>query len=291
MGIGGGSSLDIAKGLSILSHNEGSISDFSGVNRVPRRGLPLLLVPTTAGTGSEVTNVAVYSDDNHTKFGVVTPHNIPDIAVIDPELSIGLPPEQTAITGLDALSHALESFVGRNNSFFSEPYALAAINDVANFLLRAYRNGADIEARERMMRASMFAGIAFTNTQTGGAHGCGMALGIAAQLPHGLAVTLMLPAVIRFNIPKATERYARAAHILDPQTCSLPDEVAAEQCATVIEKLTQDLGIQMGLRNYGVTDKHIAEIAAAAFKNTRIWVNNPREPSLHDIEMIVQQSM
>lgn len=291
LGIGGGSTLDIAKGVSILFHNPGSIADYAGVGVVPKKGLPLLLCPTTAGTGSEVTNVAVYSDEGHNKFGVVTPHNIADHAVLDPLLTLGLPAEQTALTGLDALSHALESYVGVYNSFLTEPYALQAIGYVSSYLPRAYDDGSDQEAREFMLRASMLAGLSFTNTQTGGAHACAMALGVAVQLPHGKAVTLMLPSVMRYNAIAAKERYARVAQILDPASVSPSLEEASQHAAVAVERLAERLGVELGLRNYGVTDKDVPHIAELAHRNQRIWVNNPRKPDRAEVESIIRNAL
>jgi alcohol dehydrogenase len=291
IGIGGGSSLDVAKGVSLLMRNRGSIYAYAGVDRVPRRGIPLILVPTTAGTGSEVTNVAVYSDENHNKFGVVTRHNIADVAVLDPLLTVGLPPEQTALTGLDALSHALESYVGPYNSFLTELYSLQAIRYVAAYLVRAFRDGSDLKAREHMLRASMLAGLSFTNTQTGGAHACAMALGLGTQLPHGHAVTLMLPEVIRFNLPAASEKLALVAQILAPSNVDLPPEEAAQACPDAVKALAQTFGIQFGLSNYGVDSRHLTTIARAALKNERIWANNPRKPTLEDVESIISSSL
>ena len=291
IGIGGGSALDIAKGIAVLTGNEGSIVDFGGVGKVTRKGLPLILCPTTAGTGSEVTNVAVYSDQRHNKFGVVSPHNIADFAVLDPMLTLGLPPEQTALTGLDAMAHAMESYVGLFNSFLTEPYALAAMRYVSRYLEPAFENGKDLEAREYMLRASMLAGISFTNTQTGGAHACAMALGVATQLPHGMAVTLMLPAVMRFNAPAAKDRYAEVARILDPEGAPPDNKAAASHAAAAVEKLATKLGVHLGLRNYGVADNRVSEIAELAFKNQRIWINNPRKPSREDVKAIIRDAM
>lgn len=291
VGIGGGSSLDVAKGVAVMAHNTGSIADFAGVGKVRNNGLSLVLLPTTAGTGSEVTNVAVFSDLNHNKFGVVTPFNIPDVAILDPGLTVGLPPIQTAFTGLDAFSHALESYVGRFNSFLTEPFALQGIEYAANYLQRAYRNGSDIEAREYMLRAAMFGGLSFTNTQTGGAHACAMALGVAAKLPHGLAVTLMLPEVMRYNAEAVPAKFARVASIIDPGLVTGNETSDAANAIIAFKELARSVGIEFGLRRHGVTENVVPKIAELALRNTRIWVNNPRNPSREDVETIIRNSL
>lgn len=286
IGIGGGSALDTAKGVAIAATTGVPLITFAGVDKVPGRRLSLVLVPSTAGTGSEATNVAVFSDHEHNKSGVVSSHIVPDAAMLEPDILRGLPPSVIAITGLDAMAHAMESFVGVYNSFLTEPFALTALRYVAQYLRRAYTDPEDDTAREHMLRASLLGGIAFTNTQTGGAHACAMPLGTRAKLAHGEAVTLMLPAVMRFNLPAATDRYAVIAETFDCANSSMDVEQAACRAIDYVETLATELGVAFGLANHGITHRDIDRLADLSAGNARIWINNPRQPTLEEIKQI-----
>lgn len=291
VGIGGGSAMDAAKGVAVAVGTDSPLRSFAGVDRVPYRKAALILVPTTAGTGSEVTNVAVFSDQEHNKIGIVSPHIIPDVALLDPELTIGVPPQTTAIAGLDAMAHALESFSGVYNSFLTEPYALCALRYVAEYLGRAHRNPRDRVARQYMLRASLLSGVAFTNTQTGGAHACAMPLGTRCRLAHGEAVIQMLPAVMRYNLLSATERYARAAVAFGCATESTDVDVAARESIAFVERFAAELGVKIGLARHGLSPPDLPELAELSLKNQRIWANNPRQPTIDDIVEIYRDAL
>src|SRR5512144_92735 len=206
--VGGGSPIDTAKCASVLATNEGSAEDYLGIDKVQKAGIPKIVIPTTAGTGSEVTNVAVLSlKSAHTKKGIVTRYLFGDVAILDPELTLGLPPAITAATGMDALTHAIEAYVSRFAQPLTDHYALEAIRLIGRSLRTAVHNGADLAARERMLTGSMYAGLAFGSAATGMVHGLAMPLGGQFNVPHGIANAVLLPYVMRFNLVGALERY------------------------------------------------------------------------------------
>ncbi len=293
VGLGGGSSMDIAKAAAVIRTNPDPIETYRGVNLVPKPGLPTVLVPTTAGTGSEVTSIAVLSDTvNKVKVGVVSEHMFARCALLDPALTVKLPPRVTASTGLDALIHAIESYVGRQASFMTEPLALAAIELVAENLRKAYACGEDLDARTGMLRASLLAGMAFANTQTGAAHACALALGGAFHVPHGIATSLMLPAVMRFNSIAVPEKFARIATIFGEKVVGLPPTAAARRAVSAVIALIEDVDFKLGLENYGVTESDIPGLAEASIlPAARLWNNNPRSATREQVERIFRDSL
>jgi len=291
VGLGGGSSLDVAKATAIGCTNPGPMEAYAGVNLVPRPGLPTVLIPTTAGTGSEATCVAVLSDTaNKVKIGVFSEFLFARLALLDPRLTLGLPAAMTAATGLDALIHALESYTGRQATFLTEPLALAALELAARYLRRACADGSDLEARTGMLRASLLAGMAFTNTQCAAAHACSMALGGAFHIPHGVATALMLPAAMRFNLPAAPEKFSRIAQIFGEPTAGLAPLEAAAGAITAIERLIRDLDVKLGLENYGVDPAAVPGLARAALGLGRLWRNNPRTADQEEVEGLFRDS-
>ncbi|MBW2603554.1 MAG: iron-containing alcohol dehydrogenase [Deltaproteobacteria bacterium] len=291
VGLGGGSSLDIAKATAVMMTNPGPIESYAGVNLVPKPGLSTIMIPTTSGTGSEVTSISVLSDtENKVKKGVVSDYMFAKLALVDPALTVKLPPHITASTGLDALIHAIESYVGKDATVLTEPLALSAIQLIAKYLRRAYANGSDLAAREGMSNASLIAGLAFANTQTGAAHACGMSLGGMFHVPHGVATSLMLPAVMKFNSIVAPEKFADIAMAFGEVTEGLSPMAAAEKAVDAVVRLIDDLGFQMGLENYGVQSSDIPALAAGAMPATRLWNNNPRNATQKEVEEIFRSS-
>lgn len=277
VGLGGGSAMDISKAAAMMVNNEAPINQYAGMNLVPKPGLPTILVPTTAGTGSEVTSIAVLSDTvNHVKVGVVSDYMFARTVLLDPELTVGLPPHVTAFTGLDALIHAIESYTGRMASFLTEPLALEAIRLVAANLRAAYADGSNLAARTGMLKASLLAGMAFANTQTAGAHACALSLGGKFHVPHGIATSLMLPAVMAFNSIAAPEKFARIAEIFGESTQGLGVMDKAELAIKAVVRLINDTGFTLGLENYKVAREDIPDLAKGAMKAARLWNNNPR---------------
>jgi len=291
VGLGGGSSLDICKAAAVMRTNEGPVRRYAGVNLVPKPGLPALLIPTTAGTGSEVTSIAVLSDTaNEVKVGVVSDHMFARAVLLDPELTLGLPPHITASTGLDALIHAIESYTGNQATFLTEPLALRAIELIARHLRAAYANGANLEARIGMLQASLLAGMAFANTQTAGAHACALSLGGKFHVAHGVATSLMLPAVMRFNCIAAPEKFTRIAEAFGEPVEGLAPMAKARKAIAAVEGLIRDVGFKLGLENYGVGRQDIPGLAAGAMIAARLWKNNPRSISEDQVTAIFEDS-
>ncbi|MFO7687763.1 MAG: iron-containing alcohol dehydrogenase [Desulfobacterales bacterium] len=291
VGLGGGSSLDISKAAAVMNTNEGPIQKYAGVNLVPKPGLPTLLIPTTAGTGSEVTSISVLSDTvNKVKVGVVSDYMFARTVLLDPELTLGLPPQITASTGLDALIHAIESYTGCQASFITEPLAMAAIRRIARHLRTAYARGSSLEARSGMLKASLLAGMAFANTQTAGAHACALSLGGKFHVPHGIATSLMLPAIMRFNSIAAPEKFADIAEAFGETTDGLAPMDKAQKAIDGVVGLIGDVGFKLGLENYGVSREDIDDLAKGAMTAVRLWNNNPRSATEEQVRDIFADS-
>lgn len=291
LGLGGGSSIDTAKAAAVLCKNPGPIKDYAGVNLVPKPGLKTIFIPTTAGTGSEATCVAVLSDQvNSIKIGIFSELLFGAAAFCDPTLTLTLPPRVTAHTGLDALIHAIESYTGKTVSLLNQTLVLEAIRLTAAYLRRAYADGSDLEARSGMLKASLLAGMAFTTTQCAAAHSFSMALGGIHHLDHGLATTLFLPAVMEFNLIACPEKFATIGQIFgQPQKGLSPMERAGAGIEAVLE-LIADLDVSLGLENHGVSREDIEAVAKGSLSAARLWNNNPRTATLEQAREIVEAS-
>jgi alcohol dehydrogenase len=214
VGIGGGSAMDTGKAVAAIVGNKGKAADYLGLNKVPGPGLPTIMIPTTAGTGSEVTFTAVFvRKDMKKKEGMNSPYLYPELALLDPALTLSLPPEPTATTGMDALCHAIESYTSVNASPMSELLSMEAIRLIASNLRTSVHNGSDLEAREQMLLGSLYAGLGLANAGVGAAHSLSYPLGGKFGIPHGMANTLMLTGIMAFNLPGALEklRWARSS--------------------------------------------------------------------------------
>jgi alcohol dehydrogenase class IV len=291
IGLGGGSAMDISKAAAVMVNNDGPINQYAGVNLVPRPGLPTILIPTTAGTGSEVTSIAVLSDTaNQVKVGVVSDHMFARLVLLDPELTVGLPPNITASTGLDALIHAIESYTGSQATFLTEPLAMESIRLIGKYLRLAYADGANLVARTGMLQASLLAGMAFANTQTAGAHACALSLGGKYHLPHGIATSLMLPAVMRFNAIATPKKFADIAEAFGEPLNGLSTMEKTEKAISAVERLINDVGFKLGLENYGVKREDIPMLAKGAIGAVRLWNNNPRRATEEQVQQIFEDS-
>lgn len=277
VGIGGGSALDSAKGISAMINNEGNLKDYVGVGLIPRPALPLILLPTTAGTGSEVTNVAIFTDkESGVKSGVVSDYIRARVAVIDPGLTLGLPAKPTAYSGMDALCHAIEAYTSVNASPLSDMYALEAIRLAAENLRTAVFQGGNMEARTGMAAASLYAGIAFGNAGVTAVHALAYPLGARYHVPHGLANAILLPSVMRYNLPGSMKRFAVVA---DMMGVGMATELARDKAMlgiNEVETLSGDVGIPAHLRDLGVKEEDLAPMADEAARISRLLSNNPR---------------
>lgn len=291
VGIGGGSALDTAKAIGLMLVNDGNIKDYVGIGKVPRAGAQVIAVPTTAGTGSELTIWSVLSDKvAKAKISVGSVLNCPAIALLDPELTLSLPPQITAATGMDALTHALESYVNTATQPISEAMSDQAMTLIARSLRTAVADGSDVEARGDMLLASTIAAMAFNSTRLGLVHAFAMPLGAKFGIPHGLVNAIMLPEVMRFNHLANPRKFARIAEIFGEKTAGLSVEEAAALSVSAIEKLKLDVGITAKLSNFGVTEGRFDEIVDEAMLSGNVPVN-PRQPTKDDMKALLRAEL
>ncbi|GGK33612.1 iron-containing alcohol dehydrogenase [Salinarimonas ramus] len=279
VGLGGGSSLDVAKVAALLAGSGEALARAYGVGNAEGPRLPLVLVPTTAGTGSEVTPISIVTTGAHTKMGVVSPLLLPDVAILDPDLTLGLPAPVTAATGVDAMVHAIEAFTSAspNANPVSKALAREALRMLGGAIVAACRDGSDREARGAMLMGSMLAGQAFANSPVAAVHALAYPLGGHFGIPHGLSNALVLTQVMRFNLPAAREAYATLAPDVFP---GCPKD--AEALIARLEALCAEIGLARRLRDVGVPEDALPRLAEDAMKQTRLLVNNPREVTLAD---------
>ena len=287
MGIGGGSSLDIAKVAAVLAAHTGEINDFFGVDLVPAAGIKTILVPTTAGTGSEVTPIAILSDvAEKLKKGIVSQHLFPAVAVLDPELTIGLPSHVTAATGLDALIHAVEAYTSKNATSITDLLAAEAMSLICSNIRTAYANGTDMEARANMLEGSLLAGMAFANAGVTAVHAFAYPIGAEFHIPHGVANSIMLAPVMEFNMLGNLPKFADMADFLGEITEGLNDRRAAQLTIDAMRELAADLQIPEHLSDFGVKEEDLPQLSQGVMKVTRLLANNPRELTVEDAEAI-----
>jgi alcohol dehydrogenase len=276
VGLGGGSSMDVAKLLSVLLASEQPLTDMYGVNRVTGGRLPLVQIPTTAGTGSEVTAVSIVTVGEATKMGVVSPQLFADLAILDAELTLGLPPEATAATGIDAMVHAIEAYTSvRLKNPISDMLAVRALQLLSAHLLSACRNGADRTAREAMLLGATFAGQAFANAPVAAVHALAYPIGGIYHVPHGLSNALVLPHVLKFNAQEAAPRYAVLADAILPAIAGTSEQ-KTEAFIGHIEQLIAETGIPATLRAVGIERDGLERMAKDAMLQQRLLINNPR---------------
>ena len=280
VGFGGGSSMDVAKLAALLAGSNEDLDGAWGVANAKGPRLPLVLAPTTAGTGSEATPVSIITVGGEEKRGVSSPIILPDIAILDPELTLGLPAAITAATGVDAMVHAIEAYASENanNNPMSKMLARQALRLLGANIETAVFNGDDIEARGAMLLGSMLAGQAFANSPVAAVHALAYPIGGSFHVPHGLSNALVLPHVLRFNAPEAASLYAEIAADAFPDLAG--GTGTRGRCAAFIDSLAAlcaKLGLQTKLREVGIGENDLPKMAADAMRQTRLLVNNPRE--------------
>lgn len=277
--IGGGSPMDVAKVGALIAGGDEALAEIYGVNRAHGPRLPLALVPTTAGTGSEVTPVAIITTGEARKMGVVSPLLLPDMAVLDAELTLGLPPAVTAATGIDAMVHAIESYASTspNNNPISQGLARQALRLLGANIRKATFDGANLEARSAMLLGSLFAGQAFGNAPVAAVHALAYPIGGHFHVPHGLSNALVLAPVLRFNLPKASDLYAEIAADAFPELGALDIKARGAAFVEKLAELGRELGIPHRLRDLQIPREALPMMAREAMKQTRLLVNNPRE--------------
>lgn len=286
LAVGGGSAIDTAKAVSVMLTNEGEISEYMGLDKIKKIGVPLIAVPTTAGTGSEVTIFTIITDArNDVKMLIGGGLLMPQVAIADPLLTLSMPPALTAATGMDAMCHAIEAYVSLKANPLSDMFALSAIELLSDFLRPAWANGNNLEARENVMIASMKAGVAFTNSSVTLVHGMSRPIGANFHIPHGLSNAVLLTTVMEFSLIAKPERYARIAEAMGVNTFGLNDLEAAKLSVAAINDLVQDIKIP-SLNELGIEEAKLIEKApkmAEAAINSGSPGNNPRQVTKEDI--------
>jgi alcohol dehydrogenase class IV len=306
LGLGGGSNMDLAKmAATVLAHG-GTPRDFLGEDKVPGPVLPLVCIPTTAGTGSEVSASGVFTDqDNHIKAGAMSNYLRPAVAIVDPRLTLSCPRKVTADSGIDALTHAIEAYTAVDNAAFPLPpgqtslyqgrhplgdcLAEKAIAIIGANLQRAVENPSDLVAREAMALGAMLAGLAFSNVGVALVHALEYPLGGATHCSHGAGNGMLLPYVMRYNLPTRKRELARVAELLGEDVSGLDETAAAERAVTAVAELNRKIGIPARLREFGATQQQIPDFAEKALGIARLIRVNPRVPTLPEmIELLTE---
>jgi alcohol dehydrogenase len=291
IGFGGGSSLDAAKLAALLAAGDTQLEDVYGVDKVRGARLPLVLVPTTAGTGSEVTPIAIVTTGENMKQGVVSPVLLPDVALLDAELTLGLPRPVTAATGIDAMVHAIEAYTSKRlKNPMSDSLARESLRLLSANIRRACDTPTDREARQAMLVGACMAGMAFANAPVAAVHALAYPVGARFHVPHGLSNSLVLGPVLRFNLPAALPHYAELAEQVLPHAAGSP-EARAAALIDWLEALPAALGLPTRLADMGIGAQDIEGLADDAMRQTRLLVNNPREVARADAVAMYRQAL
>tara|TARA_B110000902_G_scaffold89237_1_gene105976 strand:+ start:1070 stop:2110 length:1041 start_codon:yes stop_codon:yes gene_type:complete len=281
--VGGGSSMDVAKVVAVLLGSQQTLSELYGVDQVTGGRLPLILVPTTAGTGSEVTPVAVITTGETTKAGVSSPVLLPDVAVLDASLTLGLPASITAMTGVDAMVHAIEAYTSRHKKNpLSDNLAVKALALLSRNIRTAVHEGGNREARENMLLGACLAGQAFANAPVGAVHALAYPLGGHYHIPHGLSNSLVLPCVLEFNASHADELYAELAEVVIGAPVAGSASAKSAALTAALRQLVDDVKLPATLQQAGVKESDLEMLASDAMLQQRLLMNNPREVSYED---------
>jgi 1,3-propanediol dehydrogenase/alcohol dehydrogenase len=292
IGLGGGSSMDAAKGIALLMTNKGSITDYFGMDKVKEPAIPVIAIPTTAGTGSEVTKYAVVTDQKKMLKQIIGSFHIsPMLAILDPMLTLSMPASLTANTGVDALSHAIESYVCTKANPVSDILALESIRLIAEALPGAVSQPENIEVRKKMLFASSIAGIALTSSGAGIIHGMGYSITLYYGAPHGLANALLMPEAMEFNLVANPSKYKNIAAAMGKKVEGLSEKDAARLSVVAVRELSEKIGIPRGLKEIGVKEESLAGFAETVGKNERVLSLNPRRPTTKEIEEIYRNSL
>ena len=288
--IGGGSPIDTAKAANVVYTHGGVVNDYDiaigGIERIKPILLPLIAIPTTAGTGTEVTYVGVITDTKkHTKFGVLSPLVIPDVALLDPEVTVSMPPALTAFTGMDALTHCIEAYTSVVGFPPADALALQGIKMIARSLRTAVKDGKNIAAREDMLLASMMAGTAFSLNGLGACHAMAHQLSAFFDTPHGLANAILLPRIMEFNLSSNPQKFADIAAAMGADIRNLSPEEAAAESLKLVEQLAAEIGVPRYLDDVGASKDKIAELVERALVDNPI-TTNPRSCSAADVEQL-----
>lgn len=291
VGLGGGSSIDTAKGLSVLLAHGGEGQNYIGTDKIPGSGIPVIAIPTTAGTGSETTNIAIFSDtEKELKVGMISNYLFARVALVDPVLTYGCPRGVTAASGIDALVHTIECYTSLKANNFTDAIAIKAMQLITGNLKVAVNDGSNKNARSAMAEGAMLAGIAFGNSGVAAVHALAYPLGARFHVSHGVANGLLLPHVMKCNLSSNLTRYAFIAEILGGQVKELTQLEAAKSGVEAVKKLVKDIGIPYRLRDLNVPKEALEGMAVATMDVTRLLANNPKTLSLDDVRSIWQDA-
>lgn len=292
IGIGGGSSMDCAKLVSVLIKQEQSLSQMFGLNQITGPRAPLILIPTTAGTGSEVTPISIVTTGETTKAGIVSHHLLPDIALLDANLTLGLPAHITAATGIDAMVHAIEAYTSKiKKNPYSDMLAKQALLLLSSNIEKAVTDGRNLSVRQQMMFGACLAGQAFANAPVGGVHALAYPLGGHFHIPHGLSNALVLPHILRFNASHAASMYGELAEQIIPNVSASNSALTiSEHLAQYFEELSKTCGLPTRLSELQITENDLNILASDAMLQERLLVNNPKPLHFDDALKIYEQA-
>ncbi|MBS3805158.1 MAG: iron-containing alcohol dehydrogenase [Oleiphilaceae bacterium] len=289
--IGGGSPMDCAKGIGIVCAHGGSILDFEGVDTIRMPSPPIILIPTTAGTSADVSQFAIISDPQRRfKFSIISKAVVPDVSLIDPEVTETMDEFLTACTGVDALVHAIEAYVSTGSGPLTDTHALEAIRLISLHLEPLVKNPSDSQLREHIMLASMQAGLAFSNAILGAVHAMSHSLGGYLDLPHGLCNAMLLEHVIAYNFPSAEERFKRVAEAMGIDTRGMTMTTVKQQLMERVILLKRAVGLEAKLAKLGVTVADIPHLSGFAMQDPCI-VTNPRKSCRRDVEVVYEEAL
>ncbi len=289
--VGGGSVMDTAKIMAVYAEYDGSLDNLFGEGKVPGRNTPIIVIPTTAGTGSEVTNIGVLSDtETQVKKGIVSNHLLVDVAIVDPIMTISCPKKITAASGIDALVHAIEAYLSNNANHITDALALRAMKLIINSLPKAYAQPSNIDAREDMAMGSLLAGMAFGNAGVGAVHALAYPLGGRFHISHGISNSLLLPYVMEWNKIACVERFRDIAEAFDEPLAHKTNEQAADLVIKRLYKICKDVEIPKKISSFNIPESILSELAADAIKIERLLRNNPRTLSEQDILAIYKSA-
>jgi len=292
LGVGGGSAMDIASITSVMMVNPGSVRDYFGINLVKNPGVPTILIPTTAGTGAEVTPNAVLTDtEEKMKKAIISPYILPRIAIIDPLLTFSMPPSVTSFTGMDALTHAVESYTSNNATILTDLFAKEAMILIGRSIRTAVAHGNHLESRYDMSIGSLYAGISLANAGVAAVHALAYPLGGLFNVPHGIANGLLLPYVMEFNVLGNIPKFAQIARFLGERVEHMTLLEQAYHAAKAVKAIYRDLKIPQSLTELNIPQEVIPTMAQAATNVTRLLANNPRTMTLQDAERIYKKAL
>nr|WP_304219728.1 iron-containing alcohol dehydrogenase [Fredinandcohnia onubensis] len=290
LAVGGGSSIDTAKGIAAMATNPGHILEYEGVGKIKNQPLPIIAIPTTAGTGSETTNSTIVTNrETHFKLAVLSPMLFPTLAILDPNLTLNLPQEITAATGMDALTHAIESYTSKAASPVSQGFAMQAIKMIGENLTKSYFVGTDIESREKMLVASMMAGVAFSQSRLGNVHAISHTFGGVFNIPHGIANAALLPFVMKFNLQACADKYKDIAIALGKDVRGLSTLEAANKTIETVIEMNQAMKIPLNIKELGVSLEYLSKLVEDSMRSGNVLIN-PRLTKPSDIKLIIENA-